>query len=695
MNELELAEKEFGIFDHVPLGVCVLRYDFIVLFWNRCLEDWTKISRSSIVGKNIYNYFPHLNQPKYSIRLQDIFKGGPPAIFSSQLHKYIIPAQMRGGKIRIQHTTVTPVRALYGEGFYAIFAIQDVTDLTRRIQDYRAMRDQALEDIKERIRAERELQKAREELELRVKERTADLFYANEQLQREILERKQAEEVLRESEEKFRSLAEQLPNMVFINKKGRIIYVNKKCEEIMGYKKEEFYSPDFDFLTLIAPEFLDIVKEHFNEHLEGKKVPPYEYTLITREGKRIDAILTTELIRYEGEVAILGIVTDITERKKMEEELLRTEKLESIGILAGGIAHDFNNLLTAILGNISLVRLCVDPEDDIYERMVEAEEASLRAKDLTQQLLTFSKGGAPVKKVVLVDELIRESATFALRGSDVKCDFSVPDDLWPVKVDEGQISQAIQNLIINADQAMPEGGTIHVSCKNVTIDKDDIKLLKEGRYVMISIKDHGVGIPGENIEKIFDPYFTTKEKGSGLGLATTYSITKKNNGHIAVESEVGVETTFHIYLPASRKKPLKKEKKGKSADVTKGKILVMDDEEMIRLVARTMLKRIGYEVEFANDGAEAIELYKKAKELGQPFNAVIMDLTVPGGMGGKEAIKKILEVDPEVKAIVSSGYFNDPVMADFRKYGFHGVVAKPYTIGELGEALFVLINGPA
>jgi CheY-like chemotaxis protein/anti-sigma regulatory factor (Ser/Thr protein kinase) len=379
----------------------------------------------------------------------------------------------------------------------------------------------------------------------------------------------------------------------------------------------------------------------------------------------------------------------------MEEELLRTEKLESIGILAGGIAHDFNNLLTAILGNISLVRLCVDPEDDIYERMVEAEEASLRAKDLTQQLLTFSKGGAPVKKIVSISELVRESAIFALRGSDVKCDFSVPDDLWAVEVDEGQISQAIQNLIINADQAMPEGGTIHASCKNVTICEDDIKILKDGRYVMISIKDHGVGIPEENLEKIFDPYFTTKERGSGLGLATTYSIIKKNGGHITVESEVGVETTFHIYLPASKKRPIKKEKRGKRADIIKGKILVMDDEEMVRLVARTMLKRIGYEVESANDGAEAIELYKKAKELGQPFDAVIMDLTVPGGMGGKEAIKKILDVDPEVKAIVSSGYFNDPVMADFKRYGFCGVVAKPYTIRELSEVLSALMNGPA
>ncbi|OGW43788.1 MAG: hypothetical protein A2Y66_04660 [Nitrospirae bacterium RBG_13_41_22] len=519
------------------------------------------------------------------------------------------------------------------------------------------------------------------------------MFAANERLQREIIEHKQAEEVLRESEEKFRSLAEQLPNMIFINKKGKIVYVNRICEEIMGYKKEEFYSPDFDFLNLIAPEFSDMVKENFIKHLEGKEVPPYEYAVLTREGKEIDAILTTKLIRFEGEIAILGIITDITERKKIEEELSKTEKLDSVGILAGGIAHDFNNLLTAILGNISLAKHITSPEDSVYERLAEAENASLRAKDLTKQLLTFSTGGVPVKRVVPISELVMESANFVLRGSDVKCEFFVSDDLWPVEVDEGQISQAFQNIIINADHAMPEGGTIHVSCKNVNIGEDEIKSLKSGKYVMISIKDHGVGIPMENLEKIFDPFFTTKEKGSGLGLATTYSIIKKNVGYITVESDVGVGTTFHLYLPASQKKLSKKEKREKRIDVRKGKILVLDDEEMVRLVARTMLKRIGYEVAFAIEGSEAIELYKKAMDLNQPFDAVIMDLTIPGGIGGKEAIKKLLEIDPEVKAIVSSGYSNDPIMADFKKYGFCGVVAKPYTLEELSQVLHSLIKG--
>ncbi len=695
MNEVDSAIKEFGILDHVPVGVFVLHRDFIVLFWNRCLEDRTQIQRNSIIGKSIYEFFPSLNHPRYTSRLKDIFDGGPPAVFSSQLHKYIIPSQMRDGNFRVQHTTVTPIGTLHGEGFYALFVIQDVTDLTCRIRDYRVMRDQTLDKLKERKRTEKELQKARDELKLRVEERTADLFAANEQLRKEIIERKQTEEVLRESEEKFRSLAEQLPNMIFINKKGRIVYVNRTCEETMGYKKEEFYSPDFDFLTLIAPEFSDMVEEHFRKHLEGKEIPPYEYTVLTREGKRIDAILTTKLIPFEGEIAILGIVTDITERKKIEEEFSKTEKLESVGILAGGIAHDFNNLLTAILGNISLAKHITNSEDNVYERLVEAEKASLKAKDLAKQLLTFSKGSVPIKKVIPLSELVMESAKFALRGSDVKCEFYIPDDLWPVEVDEGQISLAVQNIIINADHAMPEGGTIHVSCKNVNSGENEIKSLKNERYVLISIKDHGVGILPENIEKIFDPFFTTKEKGSGLGLATTYSIIKKNGGYITVESEVGIGTTFHLYLPASQKKLHKKDKREKRVDVKKGKILVLDDEEMVRLVARTMLKRIGYEVEFAIEGSDAIELYKKAMELNQPFDAVIMDLTIPGGMGGKEAIKKLLEIDPEVKAIVSSGYSNDPIMADFKKYGFCGVVAKPYTLEELNQVLHSLMESSA
>ncbi len=317
--------------------------------------------------------------------------------------------------------------------------------------------------------------------------------------------------------------------------------------------------------------------------------------------------------------------------------------------------------------------------------MVEAERASVKAKDLTQQLLTFSKGGAPVKKTTALTGLLRDSASFSLRGSNVRCKLSIPDDLWHVEVDEGQINQVINNLIINADQAMPEGGTIRVMAENITLSDQYVLPLKSGNYIKISIEDQGVGIPKEHLSKIFAPYFSTKNEGSGLGLAISFSIIKNHDGYISVASQLGIGTTFYIYLPASQKEILIIQDDEESPIVGKGRVLIMDDEDSVRDVAGEMLKSIGYEVEFARDGDEAIELYKKAKELGQPFDAVILDLTVPGGMGGKEAVRKLIELDPKVKAVVSSGYSTDPVMADFRQYGFKSIVAKPYMVKELRE----------
>jgi CheY-like chemotaxis protein len=321
------------------------------------------------------------------------------------------------------------------------------------------------------------------------------------------------------------------------------------------------------------------------------------------------------------------------------------------------------------------------------------EKAALQAKKLTQQLLTFARGGTPIIQTTSITELITESTNFTLRGSNVSCEFFIPDDLWFVNVDEGQMGQVINNLIINADQAMPEGGKIEVSAENITVGEEQALPIKKGKYVKITIKDRGIGISKEHLERIFDPYFTTKQKGSGFGLAITYSIIKRHRGHITVESEVGVGTTFSIYLPASFEKMPMKEKIEKKVVSGAGKILVMDDEEVVRDVAGEMLKQIGYEVEFAKDGAEAIELYNRAKESGNAFIAVILDLTVPGGMGGVETIKKLLEIDPGVKAIVSSGYSNDPVMANFSEYGFSEVVPKPYEIQKVGEVVRKVLVG--
>ena len=385
-------------------------------------------------------------------------------------------------------------------------------------------------------------------------------------------------------------------------------------------------------------------------------------------------------------IALATISRDISERKRLEAEMGRTDKLESIGVLAGGIAHDFNNLLTAIFGNLTLAKRYANREGEVYRRLEESEKAALRARDLTHQLLTFSKGGTPIKKTISIKELAMESASFALSGSNIKCDFSFSGDLWPVEADEGQVSQAVNNLIINAAHAMPKGGAIQIYCGNVIVDRNDLPLTK-GKHVLISIMDHGIGIPKEHLAKIFDPYFTTKQEGSGLGLSTTYSIVRNHGGCLTVESVLGIGTTFQVYLPASEGgRPPSKAEEGRFVP-GKGRILVMDDEEAVRDVARNMLESFGYSVALARDGAETITIYQNAMASGEPFDSVLMDLTIPGGMGGQEAVKRLQEIDPNVRAIVCSGYSNDPVMASCRTFGFRGVVRKPYTLKQLGDTI--------
>jgi PAS domain S-box-containing protein len=541
----------------------------------------------------------------------------------------------------------------------------------------------------------------------------------------DVTERELAVEALSESEEKFRTLADKSPNMIFINMGGRVTYVNDKCVEIMGYEKEHFYSPDFSFLSLIAPEHIDLVKAKYKEHLEGNEATSYECSIINKEGMRIDAINATKLINYRGEQAILGIITDITEmkkmqkellgyqehlqdvvdertaelketaesleleiieRKKMEEELLRAQKLESVGILAGGIAHDFNNALTAILNNIYIVKMSISKEDKSYKRLEAADAAVQRAQGLTNQLLTFSMGGDPVKKKCHIPRLLQETSDFAIRGSNVKCEFDIAGDLWPVEADEGQLSQVISNLVINADHAMPEGGTIRVSASNVHLADNEISMLEEGEYVKLSVKDRGIGIPRALLPKIFDPYFTTKQKGSGLGLATSYSIVVKHGGQIAVETgEDG--TTFHVYLPALEGDAVYEEQGEMDLTVGRGNVLLMEDEALIAQSVVMGLEEFGFRAEYVPDGESAIESYRRARESGSPFDAVVLDLTIPGAMGGKEAINKLKEMDPDVKAIVASGYSNDPVMSSFREYGFISVLRKPYNIEDLAKEL--------
>ena len=512
---------------------------------------------------------------------------------------------------------------------------------------------------------------------------------------RDITARKQTEEALRESEEKYLDLFENANDSIFtMSLDGSFTSFNHQAAELHGYTKEEFgHLTIGDVLTPESYAFaMQMTQKAVIEKSDLKELQPWEFKMLKHDGTVFITECRTRLLWDKDQiVGVHGIVRDITERKRMEEELLRVQKLESVGLLAGGIAHDFNNILTTILGNVSLAKMQVRPEDEIFDLLSETETASARAQTLTKQLLTFAKGGAPVKEIASIKDILKESSLFVLRGSKSRCEFSIAEDLWPAEVDVGQISQVINNIVINANQAMPEGGIIQVVAENLIIDDGHGLPLKPGRYIRISITDQGVGIAEKHLLKIFDPYFTTKQKGSGLGLATTYSIIKNHDGHITVESTLGEGTTFYIYLSASEKAV--PEKEGIRLITGHGKILVMDDEESLRKIVERMLKNLGYESEFAKDGAEAIEMYKAARKSGKPYDAVILDLTIPGGMGGKEAINKFLEIDPEVKAIVSSGYSDDPVLSNFQEYGFKGMMPKPFKSLSLSKVLHEVIQG--
>jgi PAS domain S-box-containing protein len=526
------------------------------------------------------------------------------------------------------------------------------------------------------------------ELEHKVQQSTSHLKEANEQLQRDIQVRMQTEADLKKSEAKYRALSNHAGDGILLaDTQGNLLEANKKMEEMLGYPLGELLSLDFvqihpDQERVKARKALAKVVNQGSVSITGD-------WLVRRDGRKIPVDMTANLVEYNGERIIQGIYRDISERRKAEAERLKFSKLESLGTLAGGIAHDFNNILTAILGNIDLAMLESGEEEQLQERLTKAEQACLKAQTLAKQLLTFAKGGTPIKKTTALAGLLRESASLALAGSKARCEFFLPEELWAVEVDAGQTDQVISNLLINADQSMPEGGIIKVRAENVLLGEESSLPLPPGKYMRISFTDQGSGIAPQYLDKIFDPYFTTKKKGSGLGLATAYSIIKSHSGHLTVESEVGVGTTFLIYLPATDlESPAPEEaKETRKPLMGRGRILVMDDEELVLEVVGKILTYWGYEVEFAREGRQAIDSYARAMMSGQVYDGVILDLTVPGGMGGQETLKQLQAMDPRVKAIVSSGYSDDPIMADFEKYGFAGGVAKPYKAAELMKIL--------
>lgn len=508
---------------------------------------------------------------------------------------------------------------------------------------------------------------------------------------------KKMEESLEEEKERLTvTLRSIVDGVIVTDMAGKVFLINKVAENLTGWLLEEAVGKNIKDIFYVVDENTNKEIENIVDlSIEKGDVVSFDTNiLISKHGIKTSITNSAVPIR-DRESKIEGVIIvfqDNTEKKKLEEEIRKTHKLESLGIFAGGIAHDFNNLLTTILGNIGLAKLYSAPQERVYRVLAEAEKGSLQARDLTQQLLTFSKGGAPVKKKSSMKDLVKDTIEFTLHGSKVKFEIVIPDDLWAVEIDEGQISQVINNLVINAQQAMPQGGKIIVKLENIIITADKGLSFKGNYYVKISVADQGVGIPEKNLHKIFDPYFSTKEGGSGLGLAITYSIISKHDGYIDVVSKVNEGTTFSIFLPATGEQIEQKETNVREQPKAHGRILLMDDEKIIQQVSGDILNYLGYDTEFADDGSEALRKYVEFKESGNPFDAVIMDLTIPGGMGGKEAVQRLLGLDPEAKVIVSSGYSNDPVMADHKKYGFKGVVAKPYKISDLYDTIDAVIN---
>ncbi len=523
-----------------------------------------------------------------------------------------------------------------------------------------------------------------------------DTYYGRVWYFRDVTEQFLAEQSLAQEKERLQVTLQSIGDAVIAtDPKGRITLMNAVAESLTEWPQHQAIGKPLVNVFKIINEATRLTCDNpFEKVMEsGQIVELANHTvLVSKSGKEYLIADSGSPIR-DTRGNIIGVVLvfrDVSEKRKTENELLKIEKLESLGVLAGGIAHDFNNFLTSIIGNLSLARLELDPNHPILNRMVSMENAAMRAKDLTQQLLTFSKGGKPIKKTTKVVDLIKDAATFAVRGSKSSCRFQFQEDLPLCEIDEGQISQVIHNLVINADQAMPSGGTIDIIGEKIEIPESNAFKVAGGKYLKITVRDQGIGIRKENLMRIFDPYFSTKQKGSGLGLAVAHSVIENHDGRLVAESTPGAGTKIILYLPASTVAVEKRLEPRPPILQGSGRILIMDDDESILEMATAMISTMGYEVDISHNGDEAIKLFKKAQIEKSPYKAVILDLTIPGGKGGIETIAALREMDNNIKAIVSSGYATDQVISKYKEYGFSKAVQKPYRIEEMAEALRLL-----
>ena len=515
---------------------------------------------------------------------------------------------------------------------------------------------------------------------------------------------------VRKTAESYRDLVENINDVIYsIDENGVITYISPRATPVMGYDLSEFMGKSFT--EFMHPDDLPFIQGRFQD-IEKGILRPSEYRLRAKTGEYHWVRSSSRPIYVEDRFrGLKGLFIDITEERQLREELLQARKMEAISTLTGGIAHDYNNLLAMIMGNLSMAREETAPHSHLSGFLDEAEQASLKARDLTHELMTLSRGGHPVKKPGSMESLLKDIPQ-QTQANGVSTIFTIQDNLWLVEYDLRQMQYAISNVLMNAAEAMAQGGIIIIKAENQVIEdkgRDSELPLKKGKYVRLSIKDEGRGISKEHLSQIFDPYFSTKErgvqKGMGLGLTTAYAILRNHGGHITVTSAPGEGTIVNMYLPAlecsespgetgatlhgadAQRDDAQAQSTIANRQSTIQRILVMDDEEMLRTLARRMLERLEYKVETVKDGVEAIEIYKKHLDSGEPFDGVILDLTIKDGMGGEQAIKELLKIDPDVKAIVCSGYFNDPVLAHFEEYGFRGAMAKPYQIADLEHVL--------
>ncbi len=526
--------------------------------------------------------------------------------------------------------------------------------------------------------------------------------FRQEELQSNIemaLYKSRMENKLKEQNEWFSTTLNSIGDAVIAtDNKGCVIFMNPMAEALTGSATNEVHGLDvsevfqiFDAETKAPLE--NPIKALLSQGLSNSSMVG-DTLLLSRQGKRTPIDDSAALIKdNKGNInGVVLVFRDISSRKLIEEELAKTRKLKSLGTLAGGIAHDFNNSLQGIIGNLDLARMILDDKEKISEVLDKCWESAEKARRLTKQLITFAEGGKPIKRETDTGAFVRDTVNFALSGSGVKAEFESADGIWSVNVDRGQLRSVLYNIATNAGQAMDGAGIISIGIENNYIFDTNKFPLTEGNYVKISIKDNGDGIPNKIIERIFDPYFSTKKGHSGMGLATAHSIVKNHGGLITVDSELDIGTTFSIYLPATGKTVQTTQVKRQVPVHGEGAILLMDDEALVLETVSDLLIQIGYDVDAAMNGEHAVSLFQQKKARGEDYVAVILDLTIAGGMGGKETMKELLKIDPQVKAVVFSGYSNDPVMAEYEKYGFKGYSVKPFDLTEFSRMLHNVIH---